>query len=139
MTDRDSPEANVFGTDDDTPVGEGAAHATPAPPPAAEPPTPAPQRVFVGTGFFWGLIIALVVATLVIILAAQNTASTPVTFLAWDFSMPVFVVILGSLLLGIVLAEMVGLLYRRRRRRILNERAELERLRSSGQGSPHPD
>lgn len=92
-------------------------------------------RAFVGTGFFWGLVIGLVLAALVIILAAQNTASVTVRFLGWEISTPLIVLILGSLFIGIVLDEIAGAIYRRRRRRILNERAELERLRnSSGKG-----
>lgn len=92
-------------------------------------------RVFVGTGFFWGLVVGLVLAALVIVLAAQNTASVTVRFLGWEISTPLIVLILGSLFIGIVLDEIAGAIYRRRRRRILNERAELERLRgSSGKG-----
>jgi uncharacterized integral membrane protein len=92
-----------------------------------EPSTP---KVFLGTGFFWGLVLGLILATAVVVLAAQNTADTTVRFLGWEFSMPLIGVILGSLLVGVVLAEIGGLAYRRRRRRILNEREELRRLRA---------
>lgn len=57
------------------------------------------ERVFVGTGMFWGLIIGLVLAVAVVILAAQNTDTTTITFLVWDFSTPLIVLILGSLLM----------------------------------------
>lgn len=86
-------------------------------------------KVFVGTGFFWGLVVGVLLATMIIILAAQNTASVEVRFLGWAIETPLIVLILGSLLIGIVLDEIAGLFYRRRRRRILNERVELERLR----------
>jgi uncharacterized integral membrane protein len=86
-------------------------------------------KVFIGTGFFWGLVVGLILATLVIILAAQNTASVTVRFFGWEISTPLIVLILGSLLIGVVLDEIAGVIYRRRKRRILNERAELERLR----------
>lgn len=86
-------------------------------------------KVFIGTGFFWGLVVGLILATLVIILAAQNTASITVRFLGWEISTPLIVLILGSLLIGVVLDEVAGAIYRRRKRRILNEREELKRLR----------
>ena len=69
------------------------------------------ERVFVGTGLFWGLIIGVVLAIGVLILAAQNTASITVTFTAWDFSTPLIVLILGAILVGVVFAELVGLFY----------------------------
>ncbi len=88
-----------------------------------------PERVFVGTGLFWGLIVGVVLALAVLILAAQNTTNVTISFLGWDFSTPLIVLILGALLIGIVLDELFGLVYRKRRRRTLRERAELKRLR----------
>jgi uncharacterized integral membrane protein len=87
------------------------------------------ERVFVGTGLFWGLIIGVVLATAVVILAAQNTDTSTISFLAWDLSTPLVVLILGALLTGIVLDELFGLVYRKRRRRTLRDRDELARLR----------
>ena len=89
------------------------------------------ERVFVGTGLFWGLIIGVVLAIGVLILAAQNTASITVTFTAWDFSTPLIVLILGAILIGVVFAELVGLFYRSRRRRTQRDRDHLERLQQS--------
>ncbi|HEX6221130.1 MAG TPA: lipopolysaccharide assembly protein LapA domain-containing protein [Acidimicrobiia bacterium] len=88
-----------------------------------------PQQVFIGTGLFWGLIVGVVLAIAMIILAAQNTGTATVSFLGWDFSTPLIVIILGSLLIGIVLDELFGLIYRKRRRRTLRDRDELKRLR----------
>jgi uncharacterized integral membrane protein len=85
--------------------------------------------VFVGTGLFWGLIVGVILAVAVIILAAQNTRTATISFLGWDFSTPLIVLILGSLLIGIVLDELFGLVYRRRRRRTLRDKDQLERLR----------
>lgn len=87
------------------------------------------ERVFVGTGLFWGLIIGVVLAAAVIILAAQNTARVDVSFLGWDFATPLIVLILGALLIGVVVDEVFGLIYRKRRRRTLRDRDELQRLR----------
>jgi len=84
---------------------------------------------FVGTGVFWGLVVGVVLAIIVIVFAAQNTQAAVVKVLAWTWSSPLFVVILVSLIIGIVLDEIVGLVYRSRRRRRLVEKAELTRLR----------
>lgn len=88
-----------------------------------------PERVFVGTGLFWGLIVGVILALGVVILAAQNTGTVTISFLAWEFSTPLIGLILGSLLIGIVLDELFGLVYRKRRRRTMREREELKRLR----------
>ena len=84
---------------------------------------------FVGTGMFWGLVVGVVLAIIVIVFAALNTQDATVKVFAWDWSSPLFVVILVSLIVGIVLDEIVGLVYRSRRRRRLVEQAELKRLR----------
>jgi uncharacterized integral membrane protein len=89
------------------------------------------ERVFVGTGLFWGLIIGVVLAIGVLILAAQNTASITVTFMAWEFSTPLIVLILGAILIGVVFAELFGLFYRTRRRRTQRDRDHLQRLQQS--------
>jgi uncharacterized integral membrane protein len=84
---------------------------------------------FVGTGVFWGLVVAVALAIIVIVFAALNTQDATVKVFSWDWSSPLFVVILISLIIGIVLDEIVGLVYRSRRRRRLTEKAELKRLR----------
>ena len=88
----------------------------------------AAERVFVGTGLFWGLIVGVVLAVAMLILAAQNTGNVTISFLGWEFSTPLIVLILGSLLIGIVLDELFGLVYRKSRRRTLRDRDELKRL-----------
>lgn len=107
--------------------------APPSPDMAGEANQTAPEvvreRVFVGTGLFWGLIVGIVLALAVVILAAQNTDRITVSFLGWDFSTPLIVLVLGSLLIGVVVDELFGLVYRKRRRRTLGEREELQRLR----------
>ena len=90
---------------------------------------PTRERVFVGTGLFWGLIVGIILAVGAVILAAQNTRLGTVSFLGWDFSTPLIVLILGSMLIGVVLDELFGLVYRKRRRRTLRDRDELKRLR----------
>jgi len=92
-------------------------------------PAAARERVFVGTGLFWGLIVGVILAVAMIILAAQNTGNVTISFLGWEFSTPLIVLILGSLLIGVVLDELFGLVYRKGRRRTLRDRDELNRLR----------
>ncbi len=87
-----------------------------------------PERVFAGTGLVWGLIVGFVLAAAVVALAAQNTGTTTISFLGWAFSTPLIVVILGSLLIGVVLDEVFGLIHRSRRRRTLRDRDDLRRL-----------
>jgi uncharacterized integral membrane protein len=94
------------------------------------------RKVFVGTGFFWGLVVGVLLTAMVIVFAAQNTASIEVRFLGWRFAAPVIVLILGSVLAGVILDEIAGLVYRRRKRRILNEREELKRLRKQTSNRP---
>lgn len=89
------------------------------------------ERVFIGTGLFWGLVFGVLLAVIMIILAAQNTDNTTITFLDWDFSTPLIAVILAALLVGVVLDELFGLVYRTRRRRTLTDRKELERLHTN--------
>jgi uncharacterized integral membrane protein len=94
------------------------------------------RRIFVGTGFFWGLVVGVLITAMVIVFAAQNTASVEVKFLGWQFATPLIVLILGSVLAGIIIDEVAGLVYRRRKRRILNEREELKRLRKQTSNRP---
>lgn len=86
------------------------------------------ERVFVGTGLFWGLIFGVVLTLGVVILAAQNTSRIDISFLGWDFSTPLIVVVLGALLIGVVLDELFGLVYRLRRRKALSDRDQLRRI-----------
>lgn len=93
-------------------------------PKEAPPAKPARKRVFVGTGFFWGLVVGLLLATALVILAAQNTDDTTVRFLGWRIEAPLFLLVLGSVIAGIVLGQIVGGIYRVRRRTIKKRAAE---------------
>ncbi|MFZ1275810.1 MAG: lipopolysaccharide assembly protein LapA domain-containing protein [Candidatus Microthrix parvicella] len=103
------------------------------PDPTSEPmaktsPAPETERVFIGTGVFWGLVVGLLLAAVLIFLAAQNTDKVTINFLAWEYSTPLIAVILVVLLAGVVLDELAGLVYRARRRHTLTDRRELKRL-----------
>ena len=99
--------------------------------PAEAVPNPIRERVHVGTGLSWGLIVGIVLAVMLVVLAAQNTDSTTIAFLGWDFSTPLIVVILATLVVGVAFDKLFGLVYRARRRRMLNDRDELKRLKRS--------
>lgn len=67
-------------------------------------------------GLQGGLIVATLVAAGLAAFVLQNTDSTPMTWLMFDGSAPLFIVILGSAVAGAVLSEAAGWMIRRRRR-----------------------
>lgn len=83
-----------------------------------------------GTGFYVSVVFILLTAVILLILAVQNTAQVAVEFLAWEFELPLFAIIVGAGLIAVLLDELIGLVWRRQRRTRLEERAELERLRA---------
>jgi len=92
-------------------------------PPEKERPPPT------STGIAWGAIVLLLGIALVVIFAVQNTDPVPVTFLWMEGEFSLAIVILIALGAIIVLTEMVGLSYRKRRRTRRAEKEELRRLR----------
>lgn len=92
------------------------------------------ERIFVGTGLFWGFIVVLLLAVAVVILAAQNTRPVRFEWLWYQISTPLVVVILVTALVSVVFAELIGVAWRRRRRTMLSEREELRRLRTERAG-----
>ena len=93
------------------------------------PPEPEKQRVFLGTGLFWSLILGLLLAAALVIFVFQNTQSVDVQWLGFDFTAPLIGLLLATALIAIVIDQIAGVLYRRRRRRTRTEREELQRLR----------
>ena len=81
------------------------------------------------TGFPWGAAVLLVGVVLVAVFAVQNTESVHVEFLWFEGRFPLAIVILVTAVAAVLLAELAGLVYRRRRRRLISDRAELKRLR----------
>lgn len=88
----------------------------------------APSQV--STGIAWGVILLLVGVASVVIFSVQNTDPVPVRFLWMEGQFPFAIVILVTVGIIILLSELIGLSYRRRRRRRLAEREELRRYRA---------
>lgn len=63
------------------------------------------------------LLVAALVAVGLVAFIVQNTDSTPVQWLVFDGSAPLWIVILASAAAGAVLSELVGWALRRRKRR----------------------
>ena len=63
------------------------------------------------------LLIAALIAVGLAAFIVQNTESTPVTWLVFDGSAPLWIVILASAAAGAVLSELAGWMLRRRKRR----------------------
>lgn len=111
-----------------TPEGSDDAGAPNSVEPPAEP-DGEHRPVFRGTGVSVALVVGVLLAILAIIVAVQNTDDVNIDFLAWELDAPLVAVILAAALAGVVLDEILGFFWRRRRRRHLTERAELQRLR----------
>lgn len=90
-----------------------------------------PPVEYRGTGFYIGLLALLLFAVVLLVLSVQNTQNVTIDFLGWNFTIPLFGVAIGAALIAIVIDELVGLVWRRRRRSRLAERAELESLRAT--------
>lgn len=82
-----------------------------------------------GLGVWWTFAVALVAAAAVIIAVAGNGRHVRITYLAWHANVSLIVVILTTALVAILLDEVGGLLWRRRRRAKLDRRDELGELR----------
>ena len=95
--------------------------------PSATPPATKPVRQ---GGVRWSLISSLILVAAITILAAQNTQRVTVNFLGWEGRAPLITIILATGLVAVLLDEAVGYFWRRRRRKTIAEREDLERLRS---------
>lgn len=97
-----------------------------------------PRVEYRGTGFYVGLILAGILALLLVIMSVQNTDSVEFEFLGWDLELPLFALILIAVLIAVVVDELIGVVWRRRRRKLLSERQELGRLRKQAEEPTPP-
>ena len=109
-----------------------------------------PEKVYKGTGLYWGFLAVLITLGALVILAAQNTAPVRFSFAVWELEYPLVAIILATIGFSVLLDEAVGFVWRRRRRRMLADRAELRDLRAKaattaenavvpGDDAPTPD
>ncbi len=87
------------------------------------------RREFRGTGLYWSLFLGLVVAIAILIGIIQNAQSVQLKYLVWDLNTPLIVVLLVTIFASVLLTALVGVAWRRRRRRQLTDREELRGLR----------
>lgn len=92
------------------------------------PPSPAPP-VYKGSGFRWSYLFGIVLTLIVMILVFQNFQSTEFSFLTWKVTSPLAVIIIGTALIAVIIDEIVGIVWRARRRKNLRQKAELKELR----------
>jgi uncharacterized integral membrane protein len=81
------------------------------------------------TGIAWGAILLMLGIALVVVFSVQNTDSVPVRFMWMEGQFPLAIVILITVGAVILITELIGVSYRRRRRRRLQDREELRRYR----------
>ena len=99
---------------------------------------PGGRREFRGTGLHWSLIAGLVLAVAILIGIVQNSQQVELRYLAWSGHVPLFVILLATVVLVVALDEVVGLVWRWRRRRHLTQREEMLELRAQPAPLPHP-
>lgn len=87
------------------------------------------QKSFRGTGFYFGVVVVLVALVAIVVLAAQNTQPVTVEFLQYELRYPLIAVLLATIGGTIVVDELVGFIWRRRRRSVLRDRAALKEYR----------
>lgn len=95
------------------------------------------QKQYAGTGIIGWLVVGLLLAIATVIFVAQNVERVQVEWLWFDFRVSLAVIALGGVLIGVLASVVLGLLWRRRRRKELQDAEELATLR--GRASHEPD
>ena len=139
-TDRPTPpgpatDSSPLSPEQDRPPAAASQQASPAPAvaPGAASPGPAArpaERGAVGTGWFWSLILGVVLALAIVVFVLQNSDPVTVEFLGWQGDVSLAGLLLVVALAAIVLDELFGAFYRHRRRRRLNAPPTAARSRS---------
>ena len=93
------------------------------------PPTASAAPVYKGSGFRWSYVFGILLTLVVMVLVFQNFQQTDFSFLIWNVTAPLAVIIIGTALIAVVVDELVGVFWRARRRRALRQKAELKELR----------
>jgi uncharacterized integral membrane protein len=99
-------------------------------PPVEDAPAPADtRREYRGTGIIWGAVGLLLVVAALVVVVIQNSQNVEFDFLWFNTEMPLSVIVAVAVAVSLLVGEVVGFLWRRRRRSRLQEREELKRLR----------
>jgi uncharacterized integral membrane protein len=88
------------------------------------------RRGLHGLGFWWTFAASLVLGAAIIVAIVQNSSHVKLHYLAWHVNVSLIVVILATALVGVLLDEAGGLIWRRRRRSSLARRTELNEFRA---------
>jgi uncharacterized integral membrane protein len=88
-----------------------------------------PTRDYRGTGIIWGAVALVAVAVLFVVVALQNSQEVEFDFLWATFQTPLILIIAITIAVTLVIDEVVGFMWRRRRRTRMREREELRQLR----------
>lgn len=80
------------------------------------------------------LIVNLVVVVPIVILLASNTHRVDLEWLGWSIRVPLYVVLLTTFVAGAILDEIIGIVWRVRRRRSEALKTELQSFRNGAQG-----
>ena len=94
------------------------------------------ELVFAGTGLFWGLIVVLLLGVAIVILVAQNPEPVELRWLRFEMDVSLVAIILATAVVAVILDQLIGLAWRRRRRQQLGDREELRRLRAERREAP---
>jgi uncharacterized integral membrane protein len=83
------------------------------------------RREYAGVGFVGGVVALIVLGLLLVVLIIQNAEAVEFSVLWWSAEVPLAALLLATAVISIAVAELVGVLWRRRRRAIktLVERA----------------
>lgn len=86
---------------------------------------------FEGVGIIGGVVALVVAAAVVVAAIVQNTDDVGFELLWFDIESPLVVLLLCSALFAVIVDQLVGLVWRRRRRELRRMRQELERRRAT--------
>lgn len=86
-----------------------------------------------GPGFAIAFVLFVVATVALVVLVWQNQDPVPLRWLWIETEVPLFVIVLVTALVAGLLDELVGFVWRARRRRRLAEKEELKRLRAESQ------